>query len=541
MSDPFFAKKRKRNAGPVGRSSRGRMADARLPARVPRLVNEVAEEDDEEITDPESSEDEDMQDVGDSSSTSQENTDEDSETESLNEDEINESAADKRRRLAQQYLDNLQSEIDQSTGFDGRDVDKDILAARLNQDVAEDQGKLYKFIARQFSCKQPIRQFMSYKAMLSATGVAVSQTHVFAISKDRILSKFDLTTGKRIKYVRGFHDKEILCISISSDGKFVVTGGGDHKINVFDAESLEHLRTFTQHRDAVLGLVFRRGTHTLYSSSADRTVKSWSIDGLAYVETLFGHQDAISDIASLAEERCITAGSRDRTIRLWKIVEESQLIFRGVGMGSDNKRSGFVTIGDTASKRFAEGSIDHVAIVDRHIFVSGSDNGSISLWTLAKKKPVFVVPLAHGFDTPLSGSQWSAEQNTTALQTPSPSPRWITALYAVPYSDMILSGSWSGSVKIWQVVIDEIERLDDSGVATGSLRKNYRLQLVGELRISGVINGIEVLEATADELKVCLAIGTEITGGRWIRHEARHGIQVLTLRRKDVDVDVLSE
>lgn len=34
------------------------------------------------------------------------------------------------------------------------------------------------------------------------------------------------------------------------------------------------------------GLAFRRGTHTLYSASHDRSIKVWSVDENAYVETL---------------------------------------------------------------------------------------------------------------------------------------------------------------------------------------------------------------------------------------------------------------
>jgi hypothetical protein len=35
------------------------------------------------------------------------------------------------------------------------------------------------------------------------------------------------------------------------------------------------------------GLVFRKGTHTVYSSSFDRTVKIWDLDQMCYMETLY--------------------------------------------------------------------------------------------------------------------------------------------------------------------------------------------------------------------------------------------------------------
>ena len=37
---------------------------------------------------------------------------------------------------------------------------------------------------------------------------------------------------------------------------------------------------------------------------------------------------------------------------------------------------------------YAEGSIEVVSMNDESHFVTGSDNGNVSLWSLAKKKPL---------------------------------------------------------------------------------------------------------------------------------------------------------
>lgn len=70
-------------------------------------------------------------------------------------------------------------------------------------------------------------------------------------------------------------------------------------------------------------------------------------------------------IDTLYRERCVTVGARDRTCRLWKIVEESQLVFRGVTKEA---------IADNG-QIFKEGSIDVVAMIDEENFLSGGDSG----------------------------------------------------------------------------------------------------------------------------------------------------------------------
>ena len=124
----------------------------------------------------------------------------------------------------------------------------------------------------------------------------------------------------------------------------------------------------------------------MYSASKDRTIKTWSLDELAYVETLFGHQDEVVDVAALAKEQCLSVGARDRSARMWKVVEETQLVFRGGGIGSsDRKRHRPHIVGggdEDLSKIYLEGSIDRVALIDEETFVTGRPSvNHLSPWS----------------------------------------------------------------------------------------------------------------------------------------------------------------
>jgi len=336
------------------------------------------------------------------------------------------------------------------------------------------------------------------------------------------------------------HVDNILTVAASQDGKFVVTGGKDRRIVVWDTETLKPLRVFSQHRDAVTGLTFRRGTNQLYSSSKDRTIKIWSLDELAYVETLFGHQDEVIDVAALAQERCISVGARDRTARLWKVVEETQLVFRGGG-GEKKSRQG-------AGLRVLEGSMDRVAMIDEEMFVTGSDNGSLSLWIMHKKKPIYTLPLAHGMDPPLTPEEASAETHPDLGIVPAPQPRWITALATIPYSDVILSGSWDGHVRAWRVSDDKkkIEAVGVVGPSTkpvgASVVNGTNGHQTSEMDISGngasgqihaaakgVVNDISVFERGdhgKDGICIVVATGKEHRMGRWRKVQGMNGAVV---------------
>ncbi len=486
-----------------------------------------------------------------------------------------ETGAEKRLRLAEAYLRNIKGEAEDEVGFDAADVDADIIAARLQEDVAETKGKLHRRIASALDFRKATRTRFRYSS-LATSNVAICNPYAYTVSKDIQLIKWELHTPptspshnsesprkpqrtvrqrpSKLIGTRGnrnmkgdpsyqHHTAPILCVAASSTGRFVATGGADKRLIIWSAESLKPLRVFTQHRDAVTSLAFRIGTNQLYSASKDRTVKTWSLDELAYVETLFGHQDEVVDVAALGMERCVSVGARDRTARVWRIVEETQLVFRGGG-SSDKKRPK-KDEDSSAIRSYNEGSIDRVALIDEDTFVTGSDNGSLSLWSLVKKKPVFTIPLAHGLDPAMKPEEYSANVDP-GIKVPERQPRWITALATVPLSDLVVSGSWDGEIRVWRVSEDK-RKLESVG-SIGKPPNGPEVDRQGnpaeeeeeEWSTSGYINDLSVFERGdrgRDGLCVVAAVGSEPRLGRWKTIKAKIGAVVFEIPKFDKTVE----
>ncbi|KAL1893451.1 pre-rRNA processing protein [Ceratocystis pirilliformis] len=464
----------------------------------------------------------------------------------LSSEEEGETGAERRLRLAERYLENIKEQVD-TIGFDAAEIDRDMIAERLQEDVAESKGKVYRNLVEDLAFDQASHTLWKANT-LTFTSIAVHEPFAYTVTKDMYLQKwrvqdlpqnqFPQTTRRKprkppapprkkptlVSWIRGDRKKakdkeykrhvgEILCVAVSPDGQFVATGGADRRLIIYNAETLTPLRVFTHHRDSVTGLAFRRGTNQLFSSSKDRTVKVWSLNELAYVETLFGHQDDVVDVAALAQERCVSVGSRDRTARLWKVAEESQLVFRG---GSSDKKKHHQS--DPAAARIPhEGTMDRVAMIDDELFVTGSDNGSLSLWSVAKKKPLSIVPVAHGFEPRLLPTEASAEIDASSSVVPDPCPRYITALCTVPYSDLVLSGSWDGYIRVWQLS-DDKRTLEPVGVLGDSEPVVDDQDTEKPFLVKGVINDIDLFERGdrgKDGLCVVAAVGKEHRFGRW--------------------------
>ncbi|OBZ90276.1 U3 small nucleolar RNA-interacting protein 2 [Choanephora cucurbitarum] len=397
------------------------------------------------------------------------------------EEELVETAAEKRVRLAKAYLNKIEDSLEDGDGFDAADLDRDLIAERLKKDDDESEGRLHLRIADTFKWDSlDLHTNRGHQLPVTAVALAENGSVYYSASKDGSIVKWDLSTKKRLhtfpggrKGVKNFdgHTDHILCLAISHDGKYLVSGGKDKSINLWSVTEDKHLAKFTQHRDTVSGLAFRKGQNQLYSASHDRTIKLWNIDERAYIETLFGHQDQITDIDTLVRERCVSTGGRDKTARVWKIVEESQLVYRG---GVSSKKEG--------ETLYVEGSLDCIAQIDESMFVTGGDSGVISLWELNRKKPVYSMSSAHGLQDEKS-------------------PYWITAVASLRYSDLFVSGSWDGYVRVWKLSSD-----------------NKQFSQIATIAVEGVVNSIQIKTVfPSNRTWIIVGVGQELKLGRWIR------------------------
>ncbi|EXJ65353.1 hypothetical protein A1O7_01694 [Cladophialophora yegresii CBS 114405] len=485
---PASQRKRKRDNNAPGKARKRRetdRSDAREEAdgQARRRGRQARDQDDESISGSESDD-----------QAQPENDIEESEATS----EEGETGAERRVRLAQRYLDNIKQEID-DTGFDAEDLDRDLIAQRLKEDVDEAKGRQYRLIAENLDFTNASHApFMMNTG--ASTGVAVCQPYAYTVSKDRTLIKWQLqppdrgrrTRPKQLAYVRGIkikasaqqqhgHAGPILAVAASPDGKFVATGGADRKLIIWSADELRPLKTFTTHRDGVTGLAFAPNSSNqtgfgqqLFSASMDRSLKTYSLSGedsLAYVETLFGHQDHIVDVSAVSVDQCVTVGARDRKAMWWKVVDESLTRF----------------LGDSSAKdEYQTGSLDCVAALPPQNFVTGSDSGAISLWSIHKKKALFTIHTAHGVEKPLPLEEVTSEADPKIIEDLKkddrrrPIPRAITALAALPGTDVVLSGSCDGWIRVWKLSDDKRSLIALGTVGKGEPEGN---------QMNGHING----------------------------------------------------
>lgn len=208
------------------------------------------------------------------------------------------------------------------------------------------------------------------------------------------------------------------------------------------------LTTLSGHRDSIHAVKFRHNSYECVTASADRSLKVWDVAQQGLIETLFGHRNEMLDIDNIANN--IVSVGFDKLPIIFKLDRETQMIFD--------------------EQLF---SLDCVKSVNQNFFLTGSQDGSVALWNIGKKKPLRVID-AHCKDG------------------------WVSSITGIYNSDFFITGGIDSCLKFWKIDAKNM--------------KDHSIEFGFDLSVEGVINCM-ALSKKADFLAVVESPENRL--GRW--------------------------
>ncbi|KAJ3113442.1 POC1 centriolar protein A [Phlyctochytrium bullatum] len=240
------------------------------------------------------------------------------------------------------------------------------------------------------------------------------------------------------------HSRAVSTVSVSMDGRWIVSGGYDRVLRVFDAETGMLSRALEGHTDQIWNITCSPDGRWIVSGAADETVRTWdtatgrcvnvakgktwgvnslvmSLDGSRIVSVdgpdkavtvrdaktgdavfvLKGHQAPVCGVCISPDSRYIVSCAEDKTIRVWdgssgrgiRTIEGHANVVNTVCISPDGRwivsgsRDTTVRVWDIESGRCAEvleghtNSVTCVAVSpDGLRIVSGSDDKTVRVW-----------------------------------------------------------------------------------------------------------------------------------------------------------------
>ncbi len=119
-------------------------------------------------------------------------------------------------------------------------------------------------------------------------------------------------------------EEEVCSITVSPDGKWIISGSSAGIIRIWDMkqENLLFTSTSNYHQAPVVAVSVTSDNRWLISASLDKTIKVWDLNSCTEIFTLTGHFDFVFNITITPDSKYLISGSKDTTIKIWDLQVE---------------------------------------------------------------------------------------------------------------------------------------------------------------------------------------------------------------------------
>jgi serine/threonine protein kinase len=247
---------------------------------------------------------------------------------------------------------------------------------------------------------------------------------------------FDRTLGD----LSSGHSAPVRCVAISPDGQFLVSGGDDRIVKVWNINEGEEIYTLIGHSGSVTSVAISPDGETLASGSADRTIKLWNLQTGQEIKTLSGDSHSVTCISFHPKKNSVLfSASIDTTIKVWNF-ETAQITH--------------------TYARHTNGVTCLAVHPNGKILASGSHDCTVIVWSnhtlVGHSAPVLCVTISPDGQTLVSGSQdkeikvWNLN-NGELLRTLTGHSAPVLSLVMSPDGQTLVSGGEDKTIKIWGV------------------------------------------------------------------------------------------
>jgi WD40 repeat protein len=294
-------------------------------------------------------------------------------------------------------------------------------------------------------------------------------------------------------------DGEIYTAAYGPGGNYVVSGGSDKILKVWDARNGRLVKNLYGHESIVSSAVYSPDGNRIVSSAGDGTVIIWDVRTWKKISVLKGHTGWVWQVCFSPDGSRVVSASADKTLRVWDARSGEELLFisahdsavRCARYSPDGKyiasasADGVIKLWDGESggevRRFEGGSGALWSLAyspDGRTIASGAEDGGISIWDVQtgllrnalKQDGGAVYALAYSPD----GERIAAGMTGAVIKTWSAKSFYpgasfyghsaaVSALDFSPDSRRLLSGSFDAFLKVWRLS-DGMAQLSFGGV-----------------------------------------------------------------------------
>jgi WD40 repeat protein len=113
------------------------------------------------------------------------------------------------------------------------------------------------------------------------------------------------------------HDRMVIGIAYSPDGKLVASGGWDNLVRLWEAKTGKEVRRLEGHAKPIYGVAFSPDGKLLVSNGQENTIRVWDVAGGKQLRELSGHNSPHSRFAFTPDGKYLVSGGENHQCILW--------------------------------------------------------------------------------------------------------------------------------------------------------------------------------------------------------------------------------
>jgi WD40 repeat protein len=167
-----------------------------------------------------------------------------------------------------------------------------------------------------------VHTFEGHQKEVSSIVFSADGTWLISGGFDGLIFVWDVRSHanvKRLQHGKSGNDGTIVEIATTPDVPFYAVGFMNGTIGIYSDRFEEPMMSFSAHSQILMGLSVSPFDETIATVSQDRSVKVWIMRGVASCRhTLEGHTDFVLSVAFSSKAAIMVTGSKDQMLKMWQ-------------------------------------------------------------------------------------------------------------------------------------------------------------------------------------------------------------------------------